>query len=135
MLGEYTALALGLLVAADILDTVMQPAHSFEIAQVFKMGFVAALRTALAYFLGKEIKELEESEHENAHHAAGAREKHDGHHQQQHEGQLSPISHPTSHDDDAASTTSAVSSASKLPRSTFGTKYGSSPTSKAKKNK
>jgi hypothetical protein len=134
MLGEYTALALGLLVAADILDTVMQPAHSFEIAQVFKMGFVAALRTALAYFLGKEIKELEESEHENAHHAAGAREKHDGH-QQQHEGQLSPISHPTSHDDDAASTTSAVSSASKLPRSTFGTKYGSSPTSKAKKNK
>jgi hypothetical protein len=64
--GEQTALALGLLVAADVLDTVMQPAHAFETANVLKMGALAGLRTALAYFLGKEIKELEEAEHHAA---------------------------------------------------------------------
>ena len=56
MLGEQTALALALLVAADVLDTVMKPSHAFEINDVIKMGFLTVLRTGVAYFLAREIK-------------------------------------------------------------------------------
>lgn len=59
MLGEQTALALALLVAADVLDTVMKPSHAFEMNDVIKMGFLTVLRTGVAYFLAREIKELE----------------------------------------------------------------------------
>ena len=31
MLGEHTALALGVLVAADVLDTVLKPAHAYQL--------------------------------------------------------------------------------------------------------
>jgi uncharacterized membrane protein len=57
-LGEQTALALAVLVAADVLDTVLKPAHAYELADVIKMGFVTMLRTGLAYFLALEIKEI-----------------------------------------------------------------------------
>lgn len=60
ILGEQIALALALLVASDILDTVLKPSHAYELLDVVKMGFVTILRTGLAYFLAKEIKELEE---------------------------------------------------------------------------
>mmetsp|Transcript_25658 Transcript_25658/g.35286 ORF Transcript_25658/g.35286 Transcript_25658/m.35286 type:complete len:363 (-) Transcript_25658:839-1927(-) len=59
MLGEQTALALALLVAADVLDTVIKPSHAYEMNDVIKMGFLTVLRTGLAYFLAREIKELE----------------------------------------------------------------------------
>mmetsp|Transcript_10574 Transcript_10574/g.11405 ORF Transcript_10574/g.11405 Transcript_10574/m.11405 type:complete len:258 (+) Transcript_10574:198-971(+) len=60
ILGEQIALALALLVASDILDTVLKPSHAYDLLDVVKMGFVTVLRTGLAYFLAKEIKELEE---------------------------------------------------------------------------
>lgn len=61
MLGEQTALALSVLVAADVLDTVIKPSHAYEMTDVIKMGFVTVLRTGVAYFLAREIKELEET--------------------------------------------------------------------------
>ena len=91
MLGELTALALAVLVAADVVDTVIKPTHEYEMnevrlaawlrachlsrsppdshflspsppadKQVVKLGFITVLRTGLAYFLAKEIKEQEE---------------------------------------------------------------------------
>ncbi len=60
MLCEHTALALCVLVAADVLDTVIKPVHAYLLADVVKMGFVTILRTGIAYFLARELKELEE---------------------------------------------------------------------------
>ena len=60
MLCEHTALALCILVAADVLDTVIKPVHAYLLADVVKMGFVTILRTGIAYFLARELKELEE---------------------------------------------------------------------------
>ena len=34
MLGEHTALALGVLVAADVLDTVLKPAHAYQLGKL-----------------------------------------------------------------------------------------------------
>ena len=59
MLGELTALALALLVAADVVDTVIKPSHAYEMSVVIKMGFITVLRTGLAYFLAHEIAEQE----------------------------------------------------------------------------
>lgn len=67
ILGEQIALALALLVASDILDTVLKPSHAYEVLDVVKMGFVTILRTGLAYFLAREIKELEEEHKEDTH--------------------------------------------------------------------
>ena len=42
MLGEHTALALGVLVAADVLDTVLKPAHAYQLGKLVmfkKIGF------------------------------------------------------------------------------------------------
>lgn len=61
MLGEQTALALAVLVAADVVDTVIKPSHAYDIPHVIKMGFVTILRTGLAYFLAHEMRELEDS--------------------------------------------------------------------------
>lgn len=63
MLGELTALALAVLVAADVVDTVIKPTHAYEMNVVIKMGFITVLRTGLAYFLAREIKEQEEVHH------------------------------------------------------------------------
>ncbi len=71
MMGEQIALALGLLVASDILDTVIKPSHAYELLDVVKMGFVTVLRTGLAYFLAREIKDLEE---DHQHHASKNRQ-------------------------------------------------------------
>ena len=37
LLGEQIALALGLLVASDILDTVLKPSHAYDLLEVVKM--------------------------------------------------------------------------------------------------
>jgi len=51
------------LVAADVVDTVIKPTHAYEMNVVIKMGFITVLRTGLAYFLAREIKEQEEVHH------------------------------------------------------------------------
>jgi hypothetical protein len=95
MLGEQIALALGLLVASDLLDTVLKPAHSFELMDVTKMGIIAVLRTGLAYFLAKEIKELEEEHKAHEQHSHG---HHDDHHHSSH-AQLESLQHKSSSHD------------------------------------
>jgi uncharacterized membrane protein len=63
ILGELIAIALALLVATDIIDTVLKPSHAYDLLDVVKMGFVTVLRTGLAYFLAMEMKEIEENKH------------------------------------------------------------------------
>jgi hypothetical protein len=58
-LGTGITFALELLVSADVIDTLTKPAHLYRFETLFKIGFVVAIRTALSYFLGKEIEELE----------------------------------------------------------------------------
>jgi len=82
MLGEHTSLALGILVAADVLDTVIKPAHSYGLEDMTKMFFLMTLRTTLAYFLGREMKELEEEEEHLAH---KVHENHEKNHEKVHE--------------------------------------------------
>ena len=62
-LGRYLALGLEFQLASDILSTAIAP--TFE--EIGKLAAIAAIRTALNYFLGKEIKEeREEVEAERA---------------------------------------------------------------------
>ena len=59
-LGRYLALGLEFQLASDILSTAVAP--TFE--EIAKLAAIAAIRTALNYFLGKEIeKERDEVEH------------------------------------------------------------------------
>ena len=51
--------ALNFLVAVDIIETLIKPAHSYEMTDLFKLALIAAVRTILAYFLAKETEELE----------------------------------------------------------------------------
>lgn len=53
--GSSLALALELLLAADILRTAVAPTWD----DIGKLAAVAAIRTALNYFLEKELKEIE----------------------------------------------------------------------------
>ena len=55
MLARFLALALELQLAADILSTAVAPSWD----QIGKLGAIAELRTALNYFLGREIREVE----------------------------------------------------------------------------
>jgi uncharacterized membrane protein len=65
-LGVFTAVSLTVLVAADVLETLIHGAHELTYDVIGKMAAIAAFRTVLAYFLGKEIKEIEEEiEHED----------------------------------------------------------------------
>lgn len=62
-LGRYLALGLEFQLASDILSTAIAP--TFE--EIGKLAAVAAIRTALNYFLAKEIaQEREEVERERA---------------------------------------------------------------------
>ncbi len=56
MLSRYLALALEFQLAADILGTMVAPSWT----HLGKLGAVALIRTALNYFLGREMKEEEE---------------------------------------------------------------------------
>merc|ERR1712113_846458 len=51
--------ALNFLVAVDIIETLIKPSHVYEMVDLYKLALIAAVRTALAYFLGKETEELE----------------------------------------------------------------------------
>ena len=56
-LGRFLALALEFQLAADILGTTVAPTWE----QLGKLGAIAVIRTALNYFLAREIKEEEEA--------------------------------------------------------------------------
>lgn len=68
-LGYTVSVALQLLVAADVLDTLVKPSHTFSIEELIKLGLIAGIRTVIAYFLNKEVEdcehELENSEEGN----------------------------------------------------------------------
>ncbi|MBX9266961.1 DUF1622 domain-containing protein [Chromobacterium violaceum] len=53
--ARFLALALELQLAADILSTAVAPSWD----QIGKLGAIAVLRTALNYFLAREIRETE----------------------------------------------------------------------------
>lgn len=59
-LGNYLLLGLELLIASDILKTVLEPTYT----ELAILGGIVVLRTILSVFLNKEIKELETEEKE-----------------------------------------------------------------------
>jgi uncharacterized membrane protein len=69
-LGQVIALALGVLVAADVLETLTKPSDAYSWDIIGKLCAIAVIRTLLAYMLGREIKEIEEEveKHEKHHH-------------------------------------------------------------------
>ena len=63
-LGSMITLGLTILVASDVLDTLIKPVHKYSMQTLYKLAIVAVIRTGLAYFLGKELEEIkEELEH------------------------------------------------------------------------
>ena len=58
-LGSGITFALELLVAADVIDTLTKPAHLYQMETLQKIAVVVGIRTALSYFLNKEIEELQ----------------------------------------------------------------------------
>jgi len=58
-LGSGITFALELLVAADVIDTLTKPAHLYQMETLQKILLVVVIRTALSYFLNKEIEELQ----------------------------------------------------------------------------
>ncbi|MEO7753318.1 MAG: DUF1622 domain-containing protein [Terracoccus sp.] len=70
-LGRFLALGLEFQLAADVMRTAVAP--SFE--ELGKLAAVAAIRTALNYFLSREIREERQvlTERENGRTGAGAR--------------------------------------------------------------
>ena len=59
-LGSSINVALTLMVAADVLETFTQPAAQVPLEGYLKLVIIAFVRTSLAFFLGKEMKECEE---------------------------------------------------------------------------
>lgn len=63
-LGRFLALGLEVQLASDLLRTAVAPSYT----EIGKLAAVAAIRTALNFFLGREIKEERaEIEHERGH--------------------------------------------------------------------
>jgi uncharacterized membrane protein len=58
-LGQLITYSLELLVAADVIETLTAPSHSYHIDTLYKIGLIVAIRTVLSHFLGKELDELE----------------------------------------------------------------------------
>ncbi len=56
--GSSVAVALELLLGADVLATAVAPSWD----DIGKLAAIAILRTALNYFLGKELKEIKQQE-------------------------------------------------------------------------
>ena len=63
-IGNIIALGLELLVATDVLETLTKETHEFSFELLGKIGAVAAFRTVLAFFLAREVSELEHEEKE-----------------------------------------------------------------------
>jgi uncharacterized membrane protein len=59
-LGGFTALGLEVLVVADVLESLSRNIEQQTFETLGKMCAIAAFRTALSYFLGREIKEVME---------------------------------------------------------------------------
>lgn len=55
--GSSVAVALELMLGADVLGTAVAPSWS----DIGQLGAIAIIRTALNYFLGKELKEIQTS--------------------------------------------------------------------------
>jgi uncharacterized membrane protein len=55
-LGRYLALGLEFQLASDVLRTAVAP----TLLEIAELGAIAAIRTALNYFLGREIKDEQE---------------------------------------------------------------------------
>jgi len=60
-LGTYLLLGLELLIAADILQTILEPSTQ----ELLILGGIVLLRTVLSYFLNKEIEEIDDERHEH----------------------------------------------------------------------
>ena len=59
-LGSMITLALTVLVASDVLDTLIKPVHAYKMETLYKLAIVAGIRTATAYTLNKEMDEVVE---------------------------------------------------------------------------
>ena len=57
-LGRLVSFSLLLLVAADVLETLLKPMHDLSMEDLYKMALVGGIRTTLAFFLGKEMEEI-----------------------------------------------------------------------------
>ena len=66
--GKAIQFVLLLLISADVIETLVKPAGGLTLESLYKLGLVAVIRTALSYFLGKEVEEIE---HALKHHDAG----------------------------------------------------------------
>ncbi len=55
-LGSYILLSLEVLIASDIIETIMNP----SIDDMLILGGVVVIRTTISYFLGKEIESVNE---------------------------------------------------------------------------
>jgi uncharacterized membrane protein len=68
-LARIVSFSLLLLVAADVLETLLKPMHDLTMEELYKMALVGGIRTTLAYFLGKEMEEImhhiEHAEHQH----------------------------------------------------------------------
>ncbi len=60
--GLYILMALDFLIASDIINsTVHTELHELhELHELYELGVIVVLRTAIGYFLGKEIQEIQE---------------------------------------------------------------------------
>ncbi|MHC5252758.1 DUF1622 domain-containing protein [Listeria kieliensis] len=56
-LGSYVLLSLEVLIAADIIETIVKP--TFQ--DIMMLGLIVIIRTVISYFLTKEIKEFEDN--------------------------------------------------------------------------
>ncbi len=55
-LGTYLGMALEFMIASDIIMTVIEPTRD----ELILIGTLVVIRTAIGYFLGKELKEVQE---------------------------------------------------------------------------
>ncbi len=60
-LGTYLLLGLEILIAADILKTILEPGTT----ELIVLGGIVLLRTVLSFFLNKEIQEIDRERHEH----------------------------------------------------------------------
>ena len=136
-LGRIVAFSLLLLVAADVLETLLKPMHHLTIEDLYKMALVGGIRTTLAYFLNKEIEEIihhmSHHEHNGGEHHGGDHDSHDSSHHHddsRHHKKIEHTTPPTS--DDESSETGVVTT---TPTLTPSSSTSSSNNNNKKKNK
>lgn len=59
-LGSFCRTGLELLVVSDVLETILKPLSAYTIQELVKIAMLVSVRTGLAWFLGNEVKEVEE---------------------------------------------------------------------------